>query len=854
MMDRISRFFRLRRSLSKAADEVARDFMGDYTTLDYDWVTARDVDEQLSLAQVEADDGTLLWTGYGTGTPAIGQKYQLWRTGAGAHWLVVGGTPWCRKWTYTVAEPTVATIRADYIDQTYTVLAQDGPWIPLKFPHASPDHDPLPGTGYGAYHGGSDNDPVNGKLYELAFQILGADLPDGEMHVQIQTGSQIADGPSWFIVAGMQDVVLTKVGPEGARRVFAEGPTAPFIRALVTAFSGFGGRAELSISLSDDFNEQTATFDEGMLYPPVADRLEGKAYPIYGDGRDGAGVYSSNSGDVDLTQVSICGRSSADAPFAKFENWGSVPGAQFASAGLPGLAIGDEIVVYIAQAKKDAPGGQENHVGRWETHRVSDTGGGFTMWTDYLNARPASSEGLVMYLQRVPNYTTLSATGTGAGSLTAPAYDKAGGGSGILFIRALNQASGRINMVAKGYGGGGYSGACGEEKYFANRGDGIKEPEDDDDGTAKYGAGGGGYTECCNVLCETGVHPYAPPPTGHANTPPYDHCALEATSGGGGGNGAIGGDGGGTTHRQGAFGGNHDTGLPGGGGGIVLTTSPAQTSNGYFGKSYFGGGGGGPGNPSGGVGGRGGGLAFVASPIYPAGGVYTLPAVDVNGIDGSGQAGGGAGGSIVVWCEATGTVNKFAPHLHAEVRGLVDQSTGRSGAGSGGRSAYSSPCTGFFAAQGAAGYGGMGAVFFHHFDAATDLNHLHGVADVDYGPRKTCAGCWTSPYFGSGSASGQAPNIFLSNLMMLPERVRINWQPGPGGQPLSVMIRGGNSPAGPSFSYEISSFPTGVDATVDLTPYIVEPMLYWSLMVCLSGGFDYPSPRVFDVEICGSVF
>jgi hypothetical protein len=612
-------------------------------------------------------------------------------------------------------------------------------------------------------------------------------------------------------------------------------------------------------TLNDDFDEEGNSKVGDLLDPSLFDRLAlHKARP-YGSGADGAGSFDSTAGDANLNLVSICGRASPDAAFATATAWSTVldPSSPSGLSGIiapapAGLLPGDEFVIYVAQAKQGADAGMEGFVGRWETH-VSAGGG---VYDDYVVLPPAAFDMLTVYVQRVPNYTTLTRTGGGAGDLTVGTHGV--DGTGFLFIRCRDAFQGRANLVGKGYAGGTYSGTCTDDTdHRAVAGHGKRAPKVEDKGAGVFGGGGGGHTHMCGSPAQAGAHTYDPGGTDNG-PPPYKHAPLIGTSGGGGGSAVAGVAGGGSSHRIGAVGTNHSTGLTGGNAGVLLGAG-RQTDNSLYGHSLYGGGGGGGGIPDGGAGGRGGGVFICATPVFGGSGdSFSHPTVTVNGaaaIGGTyvgatgGSSGGGAAGSIVVWTEA---LSSSLINLHAEVVGLTGGGLGRSGQGAPGFTAFAD---GPFINQVSAG--GDGAVGPIQLTYLTDAGaQAVGVVTRTSVATLAFAGCWMSGIYDSARLGLDA------GLPLEPTSLNAAWiLDGDGITPTFSLLGGDRADLSDGIAYPLTGervwrdggeFDIDNTADLDLTPYVLPPALYWRVAACLDSGADVAdTPSVEEITLCG---
>lgn len=154
------------------------------------------------------------------------------------------------------------------------------------------------------------------------------------------------------------------------------------------------------------------------------------------------------------------GRTCADAVIARVTAVAS-NGVTLQAAPAAGcFAPGDEVLL-INQQGRNVSGQKIANVGNHETFHVSTASGTSVVFTtsktltygDLAGSDAFGANEQRVFLQRVPNYT--SVTVLGAGTLTGKTWENVGGG-GILFFRASGavDVQGAIRMDGAGYGGG----------------------------------------------------------------------------------------------------------------------------------------------------------------------------------------------------------------------------------------------------------------------------------------------------------------------------------------------------------------------------------------------------------------
>lgn len=172
-----------------------------------------------------------------------------------------------------------------------------------------------------------------------------------------------------------------------------------------------------------------------------------------GTGADGPCTPSAN---LNLNRQSCVGRPSADAVRFSVSNSASVGATTLQLSGPPtGLSAGDEILIIDMQGTP----GDFGTVGRHETQVVASIAGSMLVLSQPLT-NPYNGLTRRVMVQRIPHYTTVSIP-PGV-SMTADAWDGAGGG--VLFLRATGAVSisGSLTMNGKGYRGSANMLATGE--------------------------------------------------------------------------------------------------------------------------------------------------------------------------------------------------------------------------------------------------------------------------------------------------------------------------------------------------------------------------------------------------------
>lgn len=392
-----------------------------------------------------------------------------------------------------------------------------------------------------------------------------------------------------------------------------------------------------------------------------------------GNGSDGA-IIVSNDTSINVTNL-IKGRYCADGGDAVNYSVTSLTSdsATLESAPSTGcLSVGDEVLIINLQGTYTSFG----NVGNYETLRVSSISGNTVRFTttkskfygdnaeDDTNIGLGASNQTVM-LQRVPNYSDVTVTGSGTDfypdEWVSPtgSINNGGGEGGVLFFRAtgtVSIASGTtVNANARGYSGGAqigtglHPGGAGGEAFCGLGGDGGSDVAGSNG--AAGGAGGTSGSNGGNGYCGGGGGAYAA--TGGIGSP---------SAGGSGGGGAIYGGGGGGGYGTGGQGGIPVDGGAAGNGGINLSGDGHSLYNGGGGGSYgegnlahlfFGSGGGRGGDNSNQTGsstpgGDGGGVIYISTGTLTVSG--TISSIGANGgsmtSNYSGGSGGGAGGSV----------------------------------------------------------------------------------------------------------------------------------------------------------------------------------------------------------------
>ena len=432
----------------------------------------------------------------------------------------------------------------------------------------------------------------------------------------------------------------------------------------------------------------------------------------FGTGGDGAITIGSDT-SINTTN-SITGRTCTDGGDAvnySVTALTSLTATLESSPSTGCLVAGDEVLLINLQGSASAYA----NVGNYETLRISSISTNTITFTSAktkyygANAGDDTSIGLslgnqIVMLQRVPNYTSVSISGSGTDftpddwvSPTGVVNNGAGEG-GIMFFRATGTVTvgtgSTINADWKGYIGGaggpaaGGTGGLTGESYNGKTGNGgpgetngggraaagaISSPND---GAIQGGGGGGGISGC---------------------------YGCDETGGGGGGGGyAGGGGGGGGGDRSNSVGGAGGTGgavgvAGGGGGGASGSATGGAGGNagsagtggdlgaggqvGSGATSGSGGGGAGNGNDYGGGGGGGGGFygtADLSTMFFGGAGAgggrsYGGP---VNG-----EAGGDGGGIVSI---SAGTINNSGVITSTGGNGGASTVGGNGGAGAGG--------------------------------------------------------------------------------------------------------------------------------------------------------------------------
>lgn len=395
-----------------------------------------------------------------------------------------------------------------------------------------------------------------------------------------------------------------------------------------------------------------------------------------GNGADGAITVSSDT-SINATSL-ISGRSCADGGDAV--NYSvtalSSNSATLESAPSTGcISVGDEVLLINLRGVYAA----FPNVGNYETLRVASVSSNTVTFvgsktkfygdgaSDDTNIGLGDGNQTVM-LQRVPNYTNVTVSGSGTDfypdSWTQPAgaVHNGQGEGGVMFFRAsgtVNVGSGSLILAtSRGYFGGiqqggySYGGAQGGEAFCGIGGNGGSPNTNGSDGA---GGGGGGYStgNGGSGSCGGGGGTNATVGSGSATAGGSGGGGGIRSGGGGGGYGA-GGAGGYQYNQtqQGVNGGTNSSGNGGYGGGGGGTYGSQVLDRLYLGS---GGGRGGNGlSPQiGGAGGYGGGIIYIAANTVTISGAVT--AAGGNGSNGActtayytGGGGGASGGSIKI--------------------------------------------------------------------------------------------------------------------------------------------------------------------------------------------------------------
>ncbi|HLM44586.1 MAG TPA: Ig-like domain-containing protein, partial [Myxococcaceae bacterium] len=284
-------------------------------------------------------------------------------------------------------------------------------------------------------------------------------------------------------------------------------------------------------------------------------------------------------------------------------------------------------------------------VGRWEFARLASVSGSTLTLTAPLVYSYAAN---VTQVIRVPEYTTVSITGTGR--VTATSWNGSAGGVIAFLATGTVSNAGQINANATGFRGGLFV----DDETNTLGCTGLDEP------SALGGQKGEGIA----------VTRYGATHTGRGNV----------ANGAGGGVCLKSGGGGGGNYGAGGMGGRSDgnvgsSRLVGGMGGAALVYSPLNR------LTPGGGGGAGQGTDgTGAPGGRGGGIIFIRANQLTGTGTILASGAGGGSTDSDGGSGGGAGGSIYLRFVDTAACGSVS--VNGGVGGTVN--TGRVGPGGGG--------------------------------------------------------------------------------------------------------------------------------------------------------------------------
>jgi len=403
-------------------------------------------------------------------------------------------------------------------------------------------------------------------------------------------------------------------------------------------------------------------------------------------GSGGDGVLNITSGTFNInTQTQQGGRSGAPDAVSWTINANIPSGGVTISSTIArpaGFAVNDEVIIINLQG---TPSDYSN-VGLYEFNRIIalPDANSITLVSPLSNTYNGTTQRIIV--QRVPNYTNVTVSGTAATYLTCNGWNGTTGG--VLAFRATGtvttKSNGYINASGIGHRGGAgaaynansYAGESYIRASYASGGTATSSSATDGLNQNPGGGGGGaGYSDISTISYTANGAAGTTGPVGGGGGGSYNNWSYYIYGGGGGGGGygsegttrGLGWPGSGSSGGAGGSGNTYD-GAPyggdAGGGGLYGNSSQLNT------RAYFGAGGGAGGgvwaydidigftNFNGTAGGSGGGFMFIGANVISSTGYIIANGGSSASFDGSGGdgftfsapgiGGGGAGGSIVL--------------------------------------------------------------------------------------------------------------------------------------------------------------------------------------------------------------